>query len=76
MVNGDRKVEANETFSVALNAITGTTLTASITKAGSPQTGTINNDEIDFGDAPTAAQSGFAGTYPTLTATEEEAMPR
>ncbi len=68
LVNGDRKVEANETFAVALGAITGTTLDASITKAGSPQTGTINNDEIDFGDAPTAAQSGFLSSYPTLTA--------
>ncbi len=68
LVIGDHKVEADETFTVALGNITGTTLNASITKEGSPQTGTVTNDEIDFGDAPTAAQSGFTNSYPTLTA--------
>ena len=70
LVNGDHKVEANETFNVALGILSASTPVqlAAITELGSPQTGTINNDEIDFGDAPTAAQSGFAGTYPTLLA--------
>jgi hypothetical protein len=45
LVTGDNKVEANEAFTVALGAITNTTLGASITPAGSPQTGTINNDD-------------------------------
>ena len=27
-------------------------------------------EALDFGDAPTAAQSGFAGSYPTTLATD------
>jgi hypothetical protein len=44
-VNGDTKVEANETFSVALGAISGTMLGASLSLAGSPRAGTITNDD-------------------------------
>ncbi len=62
LVNGDHKVEANETFTFALGALSGSTAVqlAAITTTGSPQTGTITNDEVDFGDAP--------DTYGTLLA--------
>jgi hypothetical protein len=63
---GDLSIEPDETFTVVLGAVTGAP--AGVTTAGSPQTGTLLNDELDFGDAPSAAQSGFAGTYPTLNA--------
>jgi hypothetical protein len=65
-VNGDLNIEANETFTVELGSITGAP--AGVIVAGTAQTGTITNDEQDWGDAPTTAQSGFAGTYPTLSA--------
>ncbi|MBK9983805.1 MAG: T9SS type A sorting domain-containing protein, partial [Saprospiraceae bacterium] len=70
LVNGDLNIENNETFTVTIGAITNSTPVqiAAITEVGSPQTGTIVNDELDWGDAPTAAQSGFAGTYPTFSA--------
>lgn len=58
-VNGDHKVEADETFSVALGTISGAP--SGVIATGSPQMGTILNDEIDFGDAPDP-------TYPTLLA--------
>lgn len=63
---GDLNIETDESFTVSLGAITGAP--AGVTTAGSPQTGTLLNDELDWGDAPTSAQSGFAGTYPTLLA--------
>ena len=66
LVNGDNVVEANETYTAALGTISSAPV--GVTVGGVPQTATIVNDEIDFGDAPTAAQSGFAGTYPTLLA--------
>ncbi|MBK7428217.1 MAG: HYR domain-containing protein [Saprospiraceae bacterium] len=59
LVNGDLKVEANETFTVTLGTISGAP--AGVTVGGTAQTGTISNDEIDFGDAPDPA-------YPTLLA--------
>lgn len=59
LVNGDLIVEANETFTVTLGTITGAP--AGVSVGGAPQTGTITNDEIDFGDAPDP-------TYPTLLA--------
>jgi hypothetical protein len=58
-VNGDFIVENDETFTVALGSITGAP--AGVTIAGSPKTGTIVNDEVDYGDAPDPA-------YPTLIA--------
>jgi hypothetical protein len=67
-VNGDLNIEANETFQTAINSLTGVVNPGAVTIVGSPQTATITNDEQDWGDAPTAAQSGFAGTYPTLNA--------
>jgi len=67
LVNGDLNIETNETFTVALGAFSNTTLTASLS-AGPSKTGTITNDEQDWGDAPTAAQSGFANSYPTTAA--------
>jgi len=62
LVNGDFKVEPNETFTVALSTISGVTAVqlAALTQAGSPQTATILNDEVDYGDAP--------DTYSTLLA--------
>ncbi|HAK77507.1 MAG TPA: hypothetical protein DCM71_11495, partial [Runella sp.] len=61
--NGDLKIENNETFTLALGAITGAP--TGVTVGGTGQTGTIENDELDWGDAPTTAQSGFASSYPT-----------
>ncbi|MBK9982119.1 MAG: hypothetical protein IPP15_06780 [Saprospiraceae bacterium] len=66
--NGDLNIELNETFSVNLNSITGNPAGSTITIAGSPQIGTLAFDELDWGDAPTAAQSGFASSYPTTLA--------
>ena len=54
-VNGDAKVEANETFTVALGAVTNAPVGATINPAGSPQTGTITND-----DSAVVALSGNA----------------
>ena len=65
-VNGDLNIEANETFTVALGAIMGAP--AGVTVGGTSQTGTITNDEQDWGDAPTSMQSGFASSYPTVSA--------
>jgi hypothetical protein len=68
-VNGDLTIETDETFTVQLRGILMTPLSSGLfTLQISPQTGTITNDELDWGDAPTSAQSGFAGTYPTLSA--------
>ncbi|MCP1386553.1 Calx-beta domain-containing protein, partial [Runella salmonicolor] len=55
LVNGDNKVELDETFTVALGALTGLTPVqlAAITTTDSPQTGTITND-----DAATVALVG------------------
>jgi hypothetical protein len=68
LVNGDLTIEANETFQTAINSLTGIPAPSAVTIAGSPQTATITNDELDWGDAPTAAQSGFTGSYPTTLA--------
>jgi len=68
LVNGDLTIEANETFQTAINSLSGVVNPSAVTIAGSPQTATITNDEQDWGDAPTAAQSGFGETYPTLLA--------
>ncbi|WP_037299244.1 Calx-beta domain-containing protein [Runella limosa] len=62
-VNGDLKIENNENFVVALGVITSAP--SGVTVGGTSQTGTINNDELDWGDAPTTGQSGFASSYPT-----------
>lgn len=64
---GDLNIENNETFTVALSGILGPPA-GTVTIAGSPQTITIFNDEKDWGDAPTATQSGFANNYPTSAA--------
>ncbi|MGL4400502.1 MAG: Calx-beta domain-containing protein [Luteolibacter sp.] len=45
LVTHDGTNEVDETFTVALGSITGTTLGASLSTAGSPQTGTIRNDD-------------------------------
>ncbi len=59
LVNGDLKVEDHETFTVTLGTISGAP--AGVSVGGTAQTGTITNDEIDYGDAPDP-------TYPTLLA--------
>lgn len=67
-VNGDAKVEANETFTVALGTITGTTLTGSLSTAGSPQTGTITNDDSAVITlAPVSANEGTGGATTSFT---------
>jgi hypothetical protein len=68
--NGDLLVEADETFTVQLGTITAPTTvqTNAISISVGNSTGTILNDEQDWGDAPSAAQSGFAASYPTLLA--------
>lgn len=68
LVNGDLNIEADEIFQTAINSLTGIPTPPAVTIAGSPQTATIINDELDWSDAPTAAQSGFAGTYPSALA--------
>lgn len=52
-VNGDYLVEPDETFTVAFGILSGTTAVqlAAIGTDGAPQTGTIRNDETDYGDA-------------------------
>ncbi len=65
-VNGDLNIEANETFQTAINSLTAVANPSAVTIVGSPQTATITNDEQDWGDAPTAAQTGFFYNYPTL----------
>ncbi|MEK7415016.1 MAG: GEVED domain-containing protein, partial [Planctomycetota bacterium] len=68
VTNGDLNIENNESFSVTLGAISGTTLGGSISLSGSPKQFTLINDEKDWGDAPTAMQSGFPDSYATLNA--------
>jgi malate/lactate dehydrogenase len=53
-------VELNETFTVTLGAITGAP--AAVTAAGSPQTGTITND-----DAATVSLAGNVSQAENLT---------
>jgi len=52
LVNGDLDIEDDETFTVTLNSLSGIVNPPAVTIAGSPQTGTILNDELDWGDAP------------------------
>ena len=69
LVNGDLKIENNENFTTTINSVTATPISSSaFLLTGNPQTGTINNDELDWGDAPTTGQSGFASSYPTTLA--------
>jgi hypothetical protein len=53
-VVADNAVEGNETFQTFINSLTlpVNVNPSSVTIAGSPQTATILNDEVDFGDAP------------------------
>ncbi|MBK8501163.1 MAG: hypothetical protein IPL46_02580 [Saprospiraceae bacterium] len=59
--NGDNKVEVDEEFMVSL----GTPSVPNVSVAGSPKTGTILNDEIDFGDAPASYGSASHTTLVT-----------
>ncbi|MBL7794274.1 MAG: hypothetical protein JNK77_18225, partial [Saprospiraceae bacterium] len=70
LVNGDFIVENDELFTVSLGAFSNSTPVqlAALSTLGSPQTGGIKNDEIDWSDAPTSAQTGFANDYPTTMA--------
>ncbi|NBB23039.1 DUF11 domain-containing protein, partial [Runella sp. CRIBMP] len=60
LVNGDNKVELDEAFTVALGAIT--LAPVEVTTAGSPQTGTITND-----DAATVALVGNVSQSEAIT---------
>ncbi|MBK8040935.1 MAG: hypothetical protein IPK22_27945 [Verrucomicrobiaceae bacterium] len=67
-VTHDDTNEIDEAFTVALGSITGTTLGASLSTAGSPQTGTIRNDDavtisIAATDANADENSAGTGTY-------------
>ena len=67
-VNRDTTVEANETFSVALGAISGLASginAANVTTSGSPQTGTIRNDDavsVSITATDASADENTAGT--------------
>ncbi len=73
VVNGDNTVEADETFSVALGAISNLMAginPAAITVAGSPQGATIVNDDtatVTLAPISAVATEGAAGTTTTLT---------
>lgn len=53
-VNGDFKVEADETFTVSLGT------PSNVGVGASPQAWTISNDEKDFGDAPDTCGTSLA----------------
>ncbi len=67
-VNGDTIVEADETLTVSLGAITGLAggiAAADVTTAGSPQLGTINNDDsatVTLVPGTATVTEGDAGT--------------
>ncbi len=70
LVNGDDTAEANETFTVALGSVTGTS--AGVSLAGSPQTGTITNDdaEVSVAVSPSSiAEDAAAGNFLVYTFT-------
>jgi Ca2+-binding RTX toxin-like protein len=69
-VNGDFDIETDETFDIVLsNLMAGG---RNVTFAGGmptvSATGTITNDEFDFGDAPDGSSFAPPNTYPTLLA--------
>lgn len=69
LIDGDTKVEANETFTVTLGAVTGGH--GGITVAGSPQTATITNDDsasISISDVTQLEGGGAMNFSVTLTA--------
>lgn len=68
LANHDGANEADETFTVALGSITGTTLGGSLSTTGSPQTGTIRNDDaltvaIAATDADADENTAGTGTF-------------
>ena len=82
LVNGDTTVEPNETFTVALGAISGLAAgvpggTGTITTAGSPQTGTIINDDAATVSIAATANGNEAGPTSgifTLTQTKPSSV--
>ncbi len=63
---GDLNIESDETFRLIISSLSGIVPGGFVIVNGDNQIMTILNDELDWGDAPTAAQSGFASSYPTL----------
>ncbi len=71
LVNHDSKVEADETFTVALGLISGLGVgidPTDVTVAGSPQTGTIQNDDTATVTLASVNASQVEGTGGTTTA--------
>ncbi|MEZ4903422.1 MAG: Calx-beta domain-containing protein [Spirosomataceae bacterium] len=65
LVNGDTKVEANETFTVSLGAISNAPV--GVTVGGVAQTGTITNDDaatVTLSGGPLFQNEGNVGTTP------------
>lgn len=72
-VNGDTKVENNETFTVAL----GATSNGAVTTAGTPQQGGISNDDsatVTLSGGTTQAEGDSGTTSFTFTATLDNAV--
>ncbi len=66
-VNRDNNVEADETFQVEMVSLSLISIDPiDITFTGNPQTGTILNDEVDFGDAPASFGSASHNTDAAL----------
>jgi len=69
-VNGDFDIETDETFDILLSNLTagGRSVTFAGGMTTESATGTITNDELDFGDAPDGPSFAPPNTYPTLLA--------
>ena len=66
-VIGDEKVEQDEDFTVSLGAVTNSSLSSSISTAGSPQTGTILNDDQATITISDVSMMEGTGSNPTFT---------
>ena len=64
-VNDDDEFEPSESIVVTMGAPTGAELGTTIAHTATITDNDIAPVDLDFGDAPTASQSGFAADYPT-----------
>jgi Ca2+-binding RTX toxin-like protein len=69
-INGDFDIETDETFDIVLSNLmaSGRNVTFVGGMLTESATGTITNDELDFGDAPDGPSFAPPNTYPTLLA--------